>query len=134
MRKAGDTMLVDILNSFRFGEFTVQQLFAIDGRKVPLTGPFDEGEGRKVEGGGTASGCIPGNDSSITGNHPDVGVCKPSTAEFDALRAQGKIERRMLPLILCWALRGFKLQGKTFDWPVVDLSSHLFAKCQACGS
>ncbi|KAJ8882291.1 hypothetical protein PR048_018779 [Dryococelus australis] len=56
------------------------------------------------------------DDSSITGNQPRVSVhIEPSTAEFDALRGQGKIERHMLPLILCWVVTVHKLQGTTLD-------------------
>lgn len=236
MRQAGDTTFVDILNSLRVGELTMQQLSVLDGRRIPLTGPFDDGEAvriyptiKQVEAYNTTitaelkkhtkvytinavdisleaktygqhprneyipndpnkTGGIPNmleigigsrvmlrrnmninhglvngamgvirkiewpalrreqleigelpqaiylefDDSSITGNHPGVGVrIEPSTTEFDALRGKGKVERRMLPLILCWAVTVHKLQGTTLDRAVVDLSSHLFAKGQA---
>ncbi|CAH0669364.1 unnamed protein product [Spodoptera exigua] len=71
------------------------------------------------------------DDRSVKGNELGVGVCiEPSTVDFDALRGQGKIERRMLPLILCWAVTVHKLQGTTLDRAVVDLSN-VFAKGQA---
>uniref|UniRef100_A0A2H1V3D6 SFRICE_031991 n=1 Tax=Spodoptera frugiperda TaxID=7108 RepID=A0A2H1V3D6_SPOFR len=72
------------------------------------------------------------DDATITGNKPGIGVrIEPSTSEFDALRGKGKIERRMLPLILSWAVTVHKLHGTTLDRAVVDLSSHLFTKGQA---
>lgn len=236
MRQAGDTTFVDILNSLRVGELTMQQLSVIEGRRVALIGPFSDGEAvrifpttRLVDAYNTTitaklekvtkvytinavdisldpktygqkprkeyipedpnkTGGIPNqlklgvgsramlrrninvnqglvngamgvirridwpalrrqqleagelphavfvefDDSSITGNQPGIGVrIEPCTSEFDALRGKGKIERRMLPLILCWAVTVHKLQGTTLDRAVVDLSSHLFAKGQA---
>ena len=56
---------------------------------------------------------------------------EPTTVEYDALRGQGKVERRMLPLILCWAVTVHKLQGTTLNKAVIDLSSNIFAKGQA---
>lgn len=72
------------------------------------------------------------DDTSITGNLPGIGVwIQPRATEFDALRGKGKIERRMFPLILCWAVTVHKLQVTTLDPAVVDLSRNLFAKGQA---
>ncbi|GBP96327.1 ATP-dependent DNA helicase PIF1 [Eumeta japonica] len=56
---------------------------------------------------------------------------EPSTVAFDALRGQEKIERRILPLILFWAVTVHKLQGTTLNKAFVDLSSCIFAKRQA---
>lgn len=45
------------------------------------------------------------DDRSIRGNTGGIGVkIEPTTVEYDALRGQGKVERCMLPLILCWAV------------------------------
>lgn len=72
------------------------------------------------------------DDLTIKNNEPGVGVrIEPCSINFDALRGQGKIERRMLPLILSWAVTVHKLQGTTLDRAVVDLGSHIFAKGQA---
>ena len=58
-------------------------------------------------------------------------VIKPQNFSFDGLKGYGKIERRMLPIILCWAVTVHKLQGITLDKAVVCLGSKLFAKGQA---
>ncbi|CAH2088450.1 unnamed protein product [Euphydryas editha] len=72
------------------------------------------------------------DDFTINCNQPGVGMrIEPYTIDFDTLRGQGKIERRMLPIILCWAVTVHKLQVTTLDRAVVDLSSHIFAKGQA---
>lgn len=72
------------------------------------------------------------DDKTIRGNAISVGLkIEPSTIEFNALRGQGKIERRMLPLILCWAVTVHKLQGTTLNTAVVDLGNKIFAKGQA---
>lgn len=236
MRQANDTTFVDILNSLRVGELTMQQLHTLDLRRIPLTSPFADGEcvriypttsqvddynikmtdelaktcltyniaavdvsveaktfgqppksdfvprdpnktggipvsiklgvGSRVMlrknlniGHGLVNGAMgvvrtiewpalrrdqlePGelpqavfvefDDRSIHGNTIGQGVkIEPCTVEFDALRGQGKIERRMLPLILCWAVTVHKLQGTTLDRAVVDLGSKVFAKGQA---
>lgn len=55
----------------------------------------------------------------------------PTNFAFDGLRGYGKIERRMLPLILCWAVTVHKLQGVTLSKAVIDLGPKLFAKGQA---
>ena len=52
------------------------------------------------------------DDRSIRGNTAGIGVkIEPTTVEYDALQGQGKVERRMLPLLLCWAVTVHKLQG-----------------------
>lgn len=53
------------------------------------------------------------------------------TVEFDDLIGQGKVKRRMLPLILCCAETIRKLQGTTIDIGVVDINTHVSAKGQA---
>lgn len=72
------------------------------------------------------------DDRTIYGNVIGKGVkIIPCTVEYDALRGQGKVERRMLPLMLCWAVTVHKLQGTTLDRAVVDLGAKIFAKGQA---
>ncbi|XP_063625265.1 ATP-dependent DNA helicase PIF1-like [Cydia splendana] len=44
MRQADDTSFVDILNSLRVGQLTMQQLEVLDRRRVPLVGQFADGE------------------------------------------------------------------------------------------
>lgn len=62
-------------------------------------------------------------------NQPRIGVLiEPSSKELDSFQGQGKIERRILPTILCWSVAVYKLQGTILDRSVVDLSSHLFTK------
>lgn len=51
-------------------------------------------------------------------------------ATFQATRGYGDVERRMLPLILCWAVTVHKLQGTTLDRAVIDLGKRNFAKGQ----
>lgn len=46
--QAGDTTFVDILYSLRVGELTMQQLSILDARRVPLTGPFTDGEAVRI--------------------------------------------------------------------------------------
>ena len=55
----------------------------------------------------------------------------PIAAQYDGIRGFGKIERKMMPLILCWAVTIHKLQGVTKDKAVVDLGKQIFAKGQA---
>ncbi|XP_034839859.2 ATP-dependent DNA helicase pif1-like [Maniola hyperantus] len=54
----------------------------------------------------------------------------PMCATFQATRGYGDVERRMLPLILCWAVTVHKLQGTTLDRAVIDLGKKNFAKGQ----
>ncbi|KAI5639292.1 ATP-dependent DNA helicase PIF1-like [Phthorimaea operculella] len=54
----------------------------------------------------------------------------PLCATFQASRGYGNVERRMLPLILCWAVTVHKLQGTTLDRAVIDLGKKNFAKGQ----
>ena len=48
MRQAADTTFVDILNSLRIGELTMQQLSVVEERRVPLIRPFHDGETTKI--------------------------------------------------------------------------------------
>lgn len=54
----------------------------------------------------------------------------PVTATFQAVKGYGDVERRMLPLILSWAVTDHKLQGTTLDTAVIDLGKKNFAKGQ----
>ncbi|KAG7299154.1 hypothetical protein JYU34_017689 [Plutella xylostella] len=54
----------------------------------------------------------------------------PSTATFQANKGYGDVERRMLPLILSWAVTVHKLQGTTLNKAVIDLGKKNFAKGQ----
>ncbi|CAI6374518.1 unnamed protein product [Macrosiphum euphorbiae] len=47
------------------------------------------------------------------------------------MHSYGTADRRMLPVILSWALTAHKLQGSTVDHAVVYLGPRLFAKGQA---
>ncbi|KAA0189382.1 hypothetical protein HAZT_HAZT004833 [Hyalella azteca] len=55
---------------------------------------------------------------------------EPKCVEFPAKMNYGTVERRMLPLILCWACTAHKMQGCTVDHAVVYLAK-LFEKGQA---
>ena len=54
----------------------------------------------------------------------------PSSTTFQAVRGYGDVERRMLPLILSWAVTVHKLQGTTPEKAVIDLGKKNFAKGQ----
>ena len=54
----------------------------------------------------------------------------PITVEFDGNRGYGKIQRRMLPLILCWAVTVHKLQGVRLEKGVIYFGKKNFAKGQ----
>ncbi|KAG5685132.1 hypothetical protein PVAND_014326 [Polypedilum vanderplanki] len=60
-----------------------------------------------------------------------IHLIQPRSVQFPALRNYGTIERRMLPLILCWACTAHEMQGCTVDYAVVHLGSELFTKGQA---
>ena len=55
----------------------------------------------------------------------------PITVEFDGNRRYGKIQRLMLPIVLCWAVTVRKLQGVTLEKGVIYLGKKIFAKGQA---
>ncbi|KAH9642039.1 hypothetical protein HF086_008726 [Spodoptera exigua] len=52
----------------------------------------------------------------------------PSSTTFQAKRGYGDVERRMLPLILSWAVTVHKLQGTTLDRAVIDLGKKTLLK------
>ncbi|KAF9822895.1 hypothetical protein SFRURICE_010424 [Spodoptera frugiperda] len=54
----------------------------------------------------------------------------PTVATFQATKGYGDVERRMLPLILSWAVTVHKLQGTTLEKAVIDLGKKNFAKGQ----
>ncbi|GFQ95677.1 ATP-dependent DNA helicase [Trichonephila clavata] len=59
-------------------------------------------------------------------------LIQPKTVQFPAKYSHGTAERRMLPIILCWACGTVhKMQGSTVDHAVVYLGSKLFAAGQA---
>lgn len=61
-------------------------------------------------------------------------IIRPIAAQFNGIRGFRKIERKMFPLILCWAVTIHKLQGITFDKAVVNLGRKIFAENQPlCG-
>ncbi|KAJ8880575.1 hypothetical protein PR048_017045 [Dryococelus australis] len=70
------------------------------------------------------------DDPTIRPDNLEDSIIKmePMSTEFDRLRGSGKILRKMLPLILCWAVIVYKLQGSTLEDAVVDLGKHIFAK------
>lgn len=49
---------------------------------------------------------------------------------FQTLRGYGDVERRMLPLILSWAVTVHNLQGITLEKAVIDLGKKNFVKGQ----
>ncbi|GFT35822.1 ATP-dependent DNA helicase [Nephila pilipes] len=55
----------------------------------------------------------------------------PIAVKFPAVKNKGTIERRMLPIVLCWACTVQKMQGCTVDKAVINLGSNLFADGQA---
>lgn len=60
-----------------------------------------------------------------------VHLIEPKSIQFPALRNYGTVERRMLPLILCWACTVHKMQGCTVDHAVIYLGSKIFKEGQA---
>ncbi|CAK1580723.1 unnamed protein product [Parnassius mnemosyne] len=72
----------------------------------------DETIGRRLK---DSNGCVP---------------IPPSSTTFQAVRGYGDVERRMLPLILSWAVTVHKLQGTTLERAVIDLGKKNFAKGQ----
>lgn len=73
------------------------------------------------------------DDDTIGSRIKDADGCiavPPVTATYQATRGYGDVERRMLPLILSWAVTVHKLQGTTLDKAVIDLGKKVFAKGQ----
>jgi ATP-dependent exoDNAse (exonuclease V) alpha subunit len=58
-------------------------------------------------------------------------VIESRAVEFPAKFSAGTAQRRMLPLILCWASTVHKMQGPTVDHAVINLGSAVFAPGQA---
>lgn len=77
----------------------------------PLTGERFEWPALRRDQMGTGELFVEFDDHTIKNNQPGLGVrIEPCTIDFDG---QGKIERRMLPLILSWAVTVHKLQGSS---------------------
>lgn len=53
-------------------------------------------------------------------------IVKAVTVQFKAVNKNGTIERRMLPMVACYASTVHKLQGATLDQAVIDLGSGYF--------
>nr|XP_023025863.1 tetratricopeptide repeat protein 28 [Leptinotarsa decemlineata] len=60
-----------------------------------------------------------------------IHVIQPKYVQFPAKFSHGTAERRMLPIVSCWACTVNKMQGSTVDHAVVYLSSKFFAAGQA---
>lgn len=58
-------------------------------------------------------------------------IIEPRVVEFAAKHSAGKAEKRMLPIILCWAVTVHKMQGSTVDHAVINLGEKVFAPGQA---
>uniref|UniRef100_UPI001478C190 ATP-dependent DNA helicase PIF1-like n=1 Tax=Osmia lignaria TaxID=473952 RepID=UPI001478C190 len=73
------------------------------------------------------------DDDSIANRFKDIDgyiPISPVVATFQATKGYGDVERRMLPLILSWAVTVHKLQGTTLNKAVIDLGKKNFAKGQ----
>ena len=55
---------------------------------------------------------------------------EPITVNFDANFGYGTLERRMLPMVPCYAVTVHKLQGSTINKAVVNLGKKYFAPGQ----
>ncbi|CAG9771519.1 unnamed protein product [Ceutorhynchus assimilis] len=58
-------------------------------------------------------------------------MIQPKSVQFPAKYSYGTAERRMLPIVLCWASTVHKMQGSTVDYAVIYLRPKLFALGQA---
>jgi hypothetical protein len=70
-------------------------------------------------------------DLSIDFGPDGIHRIEPRCVEFDGKLNYGKVERRQLPIILCWACTVHKMQGCTVDHAVVYLGPALFETGQA---
>ncbi|XP_076397920.1 uncharacterized protein LOC143266194, partial [Megachile rotundata] len=73
------------------------------------------------------------DDKSVGNRFKDIDgyiPISPVSATFQATKGYGDVERRMLPLILSWAVTVHKLQGTTLNKAVIDLGKRNFAKGQ----
>lgn len=69
--------------------------------------------------------------SSVRIDFGKDGIQKIEPIQFPAMRSYGTAERRILPLILSWAVTAHKLQGSAVEYGVVYLGPRLLAKGQA---
>ncbi|XP_076396730.1 ATP-dependent DNA helicase PIF1-like [Megachile rotundata] len=73
------------------------------------------------------------DDESVGNRFKDIDgyiPISPVSATFQATKGYGDVERRMLPLILSWAVTVHKLQGTTLNKAVIDFGKRNFAKGQ----
>ncbi|XP_076397900.1 uncharacterized protein LOC143266155 [Megachile rotundata] len=73
------------------------------------------------------------DDESVGNRFKDIDgyiPISPVSTTFQATEGYGDVERRMLPLILSWAVTVHKLQGTTLNKAVIDLGKRNFTKGQ----
>ncbi|OXA51126.1 ATP-dependent DNA helicase PIF1 [Folsomia candida] len=71
------------------------------------------------------------DDPRICGNSDGIFDLRPEDVVYNNGRGGEEIRRRMLPIVLCWAVTVHKVQGITVDTAVIYLGPELFAHGQA---